>query len=1291
MSEPWDVAVIGMGVLLPKVKTISELHELLMVKGDVIGNVPSKRQALVNSFGENEFIPAGYIDDIECFDYKFFQISKQEAEHMEPQQRIALQLACEVIEHAGYRVSDFKGTKTSVIMSASNNQYELLLPPSGITLMGNLTAMLAGKIAYHLDLRGPVLMLDTSCSSSLVAVHEACKELFFREVDTALVGGINIQTFFPKFDDNHSIDVLGIASPTGRSYTFDKKANGTGSGEGAGMVLLKRLDDALADKDNIYAVIKGSAINHDGNRSNSIAAPNPKAQTEVIIEAWKRAKIHPRTIGYIEAHGTGTKLGDPIEIKAISDAFKSYTNDRGFCGISTIKTNVGHIGNAAGVVGFIKAVLSVYHGKKYPLVHYKKPNPLIQFSDSAVYPIENVQEWDEERRKAGVSSFGLSGTNTHVVLEKLSERVEEINDETRENEFLITLSAKNDSALREYLSRMLVFLKSTKVSIEEISFGLNKGRDDYLNRIALVVHSKKELINQMEEIRNDLNQKRKNKSGDTLLIYLCSGNINVLNEHVQILCEGYQEFNNVWEELIKCNGTADIGMRTIAFQYGIYKVWESYGLTPSEILGAGVGSITVEVITGNISLQEAFNQSQTTRLSNSFNQSKFQNYIKELVQKNERVFIELGMDSELLKSIKTNFSKLAYQSYYHVPVRKEWLNVLANLYEVGVQIDWERFYDGKKIKKIVLPTYPFEKLHCWFNETKKSTEGKRFQGSPNNAVNINKINDLTYQIQEIWEEVLGQPVHGENVDFFEIGGNSLMGMNLIVKMKERLNIKMEFEQLYETPTIRTLNEWVQSQYYKEKEIKKEMTMLFQRERNSEKIPLSPFQKMMYYLYLTNSNSPFYNLPAKIKLQGNVSKEGIEFALQAIVRKHEILRTIYQSDEGNLYQKILSSALVNLAYYDFSHLNSKKAEAYAIRLFEDDVMKPFNIEQEIPIRAQLMKVNKKEQWLTVNFHHIAVDGWSIGVFMKELSAEYNAYVCGNKEDNREALNLQYADYSYWMKEWLQTKEADRKIQYWLKQLEGAQPLEFAGDFPKPVHMSTSGDCYKFKMDNDLWKRIKGFCREEKITEFVFLYTAYAITMYRYTEQTDFSIAVPVANRSLVELKSLIGNFVNIIVIRTIVDGNTTVHHMLTKMKKVIKEGISAQEIPFEHLVEIVQPERKIGLIPFVQHAFAFQNFESISLELEGITSINIDTKTKGAKFDISFILREVNEGCIGMIEYATDLYKTTSMERLVQHFFNIAESMLINQDQTLLMLPMITSREEELIYQFATDSDENFDF
>lgn len=489
-----DIAVIGIACRFPHAASQEEFWDNLCRGVDSVGVIPQQRLqdilpgiAVSDEYGAS-FPRGAYLERIDTFDPQFFQISPNEAAMMDPQQRLFLQVVWEAFQDAGYGEKEVFGSRTGVFAGTGKPKYlELMeqIEPSAIP--GNLQAAIAGRIAYTFNLTGPAEVIDTACSSSLVAVHHAVQELLLGGCDMAIAGGVNL--YLSMVDQN--IYEMGIASPDGRAKTFDHSANGTGGGEGGGAVLLKPLQQAVADGDHIYAVIKASAVNSDG-RSGGITAPNAAAQSLVIEEAWRRAELDPETVTYIEAHGTGTRLGDPVEVEGIASAFRKYTERKQFCAVGSVKTNIGHLDAAAGIAGFIKAALAVFHGYIPASLHFTLPNPHIDFSDMPVYVADSGEEWRPECgvRRAGVSSFGLSGTNCHAILEDYFIKPEPF---PAEDVQLFTLSAWSAQALLRYVDRFLQFLPVTAASLADICYCSSLSRSAYTHRLAVTVNSVQDL------------------------------------------------------------------------------------------------------------------------------------------------------------------------------------------------------------------------------------------------------------------------------------------------------------------------------------------------------------------------------------------------------------------------------------------------------------------------------------------------------------------------------------------------------------------------------------------------------------------------------------------------------------------------------------------------------------------------------------------------------------------------------------------------------------------------------
>ncbi|MCY8499542.1 amino acid adenylation domain-containing protein [Bacillus atrophaeus] len=501
-----DIAIIGMSLNVPGASDKSDFWHLLERGEHGIRQFPEPRakdatdylRSIQSEFNESQFVKGGYLDEIDRFDYSFFGLAPKTAQFMDPCQRLFLQSAWHAIEDAGYAGDTISGSQVGVYAGYSKvgYDYERLLSanyPEELHqyIVGNLPSVLASRIAYFLNLKGPAVTVDTACSSSLVAVHMACKSLLTGDCEMAIAGGVRTSLLPVRIG-------LDMESSDGFTKTFSEESDGTGSGEGVAAILLKPLQDAVRDGDHIYGVIKGSAMNQDGATA-GITAPNPAAQAEVIEMAWKDAGIAPETLSFIEAHGTGTKLGDPVEFNGLCKAFEKYTAKKQFCAIGSVKSNIGHLFEAAGIVGMIKSVLMLNHKKIPPLAHFNKPNPLIRFQSSPFYVNQEVMDFTPGDRplRCGISSFGFSGTNAHVVLEEYTREGEFI-PEAENEPHLFVLSAHTETSLYELAQRYRQYISDdSQASLKSICYTASTGRAHLDHCIAMIVTSKQELIDKL--------------------------------------------------------------------------------------------------------------------------------------------------------------------------------------------------------------------------------------------------------------------------------------------------------------------------------------------------------------------------------------------------------------------------------------------------------------------------------------------------------------------------------------------------------------------------------------------------------------------------------------------------------------------------------------------------------------------------------------------------------------------------------------------------------------------------
>lgn len=506
-----DLAIIGMAGRFPQAPNIEQFWEKLRAGEELISFFTDEELVAegVNAklLNNPSFVKAGGVmEDIDLFDASFFGYTPREAEVLDPQQRHFLECAWEALENAGYDPYRYSGS-IGVFAGCSISNYflqNLIRHPELLDALGNFQLgmlndkdYLATRVSYKLNLRGPSISVQTACSTSLVAIHLAGQSLLNGECDMALAGGVSI-SLLQKM--GYLYQEGGISSPDGHCRAFDAQAQGMVGGNGVGVVIVKRLEDALNDRDNILALIKGSAVNNDGALKIGYTAPSIDGQAQVIAAAQAVAGVDAGTITYVEAHGTATNLGDPIEVAALTKAFRVTTDRKGFCGIGSVKTNLGHLDTAAGVAGVIKTVLSLQHKFLAPSLHFQKPNPHIDFQNSPFYVVSKPSEWPNGAgpRRAAVSSFGIGGTNAHAIFEEAPEPV--VSSASRPWQLLL-LSAKTPTALEAVTKNLAEFLKNKpETNLADVAFTLQVGRTNFKYRRAVVCRDANDAVDVLERL-----------------------------------------------------------------------------------------------------------------------------------------------------------------------------------------------------------------------------------------------------------------------------------------------------------------------------------------------------------------------------------------------------------------------------------------------------------------------------------------------------------------------------------------------------------------------------------------------------------------------------------------------------------------------------------------------------------------------------------------------------------------------------------------------------------------------
>lgn len=637
-----QIAVIGMAVRFPGADTAEQFWQNLKNGKHSITSF-SDEELQNRGVKEEEYLSPDYVkaavilDNIDLFDADFFGYNAKEAESIDPQQRIFLEVAWEALENAGCN-PDTDKRSIGVFAGTGSSDYGKKIAASlgGVTsgfdsfqaMLGNDVDFLATRVSYKLNLTGPSFSLQTACSTSLVAIHVACQHLLTYQCDVALAGGVSIR--LPQGVGYTYRDGM-IWSPDGFCRAFDAKAQGTIFGRGAGIVVLKRLSEAIADRDCIHAVIKGSAINNDGALKVGYTAPSVEGQSQVIAMAQALSDTPPDSISYIEAHGSGTKLGDPIEVEALTKAFRSGTDKTGFCGIGSVKTNIGHLDVAAGIGGFIKTVLALKHKEIPPSLHFEQPNPNINFKDSPFYVVDHLQPWKsgDTPRRAGVSAFGIGGTNAHVILEEAPPPT--LESQSRSSQLLL-LSAKSPGALQLFSTALSNFFHNNpETSLADAAYTLATGRKHFgYRRIAVCENVLQAAEALSSEEMNSIDSSAVAGGSDNIVFMFSGQGSQYIN-----MCRGVYEEEPLFREQVDLcaeilRTPLKLDLRDILFpaeeseeakqlinqtyitqpalfviEYSLARLLMNWGLTPKAMVGHSIGEYVAACLAGVFTLQDA--------------------------------------------------------------------------------------------------------------------------------------------------------------------------------------------------------------------------------------------------------------------------------------------------------------------------------------------------------------------------------------------------------------------------------------------------------------------------------------------------------------------------------------------------------------------------------------------------------------------------------------------------------------------------------------------------------------
>ncbi|MBG1258280.1 type I polyketide synthase [Nostoc commune] len=737
------IAIIGMGCRFPGADNPEAFWQLLRNGVDAITEVPADRWDLEKFYDPDPDAPGkvctrkgGFLTQVDGFNPEFFGISAREAASIDPQQRLLLEVGWEALENATLASEHLYNSSTGVFIGIYLNDYSKVMSSVGdstqidaFSAIGNSLSVAAGRLSYILGLKGPSMAIDTSCSSSLVSVHLACQSLRLGECNLALAGGVGLN-LVP--DTSIALSKSHMLNPNGRCQTFDAAANGFVKGEGCGVVVLKRLKDALADGDNILALIRGSAVNHNG-RSSSLIAPNGMSQQATIRQALENSGVDSAQIDYVEVQGTGTSVGEPIEVAALGAIFgKNRPQDQPLV-IGSVKTNIGHLEPASGIASLIKVVLALQHGEIPPHLHFQHPNPNIKWDEFRLKVPTERMPWTvgAKSRLAGVNTFGFSGTNAHLILEeapsdfrlpildfKLGDSGQNIPKSKIQNPkyierplHLLALSAKTDEALIQLAERYEKHLAANPdLALGDICFSANSGRSHFQHRLSVVASSSAELYEKLAAFRagQEVAGLFKGKvAGSPKIAFIFTGlsyqhlgmgrklyetqpTFRAALDHCDQILRPYLE-QPLLETIFSQSPPASPAL--FCLEYALFQLWKSWGIQPTTVMGNDVGEFVAACVAGVFSLEDALK------------------LVASQVDEFKQIAREVTYSQPQIPVVSHLTGEIATPEYWCEQVRKPVnaasVNIIAQQgYEIFVEIGSDRL---SKNEKVSLPSLHPEK------------------------------------------------------------------------------------------------------------------------------------------------------------------------------------------------------------------------------------------------------------------------------------------------------------------------------------------------------------------------------------------------------------------------------------------------------------------------------------------------------------------------------------------------------------------------------------------------------
>lgn len=1335
------IAIVGIGCRLPgDVAAPDDFWRLLRDGVDAITDVPADRwdvgayyDADADAPGKSYLRRGGFLKDVAGFDADFFGIAPREVLRLDPQQRLLLEVAWEALEHAGLTPARLGDRATGVYVGVMSADYGARqahrLHPHDIDpymLTGNDLSFTAGRLSYVLGLHGPTMAVTTACSSSLVSVHLAVQALRAGECDVAMAGGVNL-VLDPT--TNVMLAKLRAIARDGRCKTFDAEADGYGRGEGCGIVVLERLSDAIARGSRILAVIRGSAVNHDG-ASAGLTVPSGRAQERLLRQACEAAGVHPHEIGYVEAHGTGTALGDPIEVNALARVMGPGRSAPLLVG--SVKTNIGHLESAAGIAGLIKTALALHHRELPPSLHFRTPNPHIAWDDVPVQVVTERTEWRSEcGLLAGVSSFGLSGVNAHIVLGEAPTPVRESVANPAQRPLVLPLSARSEAALTELTGRYARhFAHDSNRPFADVCATAGAGRTHFAYRTTVVAETTAEAAAALTSVQ----VRHARKAPRVVFLFPPEGSWVSDAERIARDLPTLRAKKAWCDEWLKARGlpatSADATLEAFALELALADLWKSWGVVPAAMTGEGVGAIASDVASGRTSIEVGIERAvayarQTTAAAKTVtnpqkniqpvDESPLGERLRRALESGADVFLELGGRRLLddLKAMAPNAgSEPVFTGLAIVDTRRDQrglVEALAELYVRGTEVEWDavnRELIGSH-EVVTLPTYPFQRERYWALDDAAGASVEPPRMEPREP----RSDDLRARVlaadaaerQSVTADILSRYVRevaglraespvDTAASLLDLGLDSLMSVELRDRVKAALGVEVELTLLLSEKTLDEIATAITERVGTGATPSIEHTTDapveaapdgFASDSTEELLPLSYGQQALWFIHRSHPESAAYNVAVALRVHGPVETAALRRACQNLIDRHPSLRTVFTLCGDEPRQRVLRRQDVCFDTIDASGWTEDELRSNACARSRE----PFDLERGPLVRICLFSQNPDEHLLLFTLHHIVCDAESWWTLLEELQAGYAAEIQGRPANI--ALPAEtYAGFVAWQREMVAGPEGEAHLRAWERRLGGALPLlDLPTDAPRPAVQTHNGASHRVRVSPELARALRSLSREQSTTLHATLLAAFHVLLHRYSGQDDIVVGTAASGRPGAFAR-VVGYFVNPVAVRVRFDSDQSFAAVLANVREAMLEALAHQQYPFPLLVEKLQPRRDPSRSPIFQADFSLaQTMATYERRLKSADAPLLmepfDLPEEEGQFDLGAHLTDEGEGLSVRFKYNADLFRAETIERMAGAFVELLHSIVRDPHAPVSALRLVPESERRRLLAAGT--------